>query len=247
MTAHSTTPIVLISGGNSGIGLATAKSLAVDHSYTVIIGSRNAKTGEEIASSLKSQGLPVSSVQLDLESDKSISAAIEYIVEKFGRLDVLINNAGILIDGLVEGISTRDLFTRTLSTNVVGAACLTEACLPLLRKAEHPRVVFVSSCMGSITMSLDKTTAWYAADYKAYDSSKAALNMLAANYDRILADKEGSVNVACPGLVATNLSDFVKQYGSPPEVGAKRVVELATVKKGSVTGTFSNASGPLPW
>lgn len=247
MADSSSSPIVLISGANSGLGLATAKRLATEHNYTVIIGSRNAAAGQEIASSLKSQGYSVSSVQLDLASDDSIFAAADYISTTFGRLDVLINNAGILIDGRIDGISTRELFTRTFSTNVIGAACLTDACIPLLRKAELPRVIFVSSIMGSITMSLDKSTMWYAADYKAYDSSKAALSMLATNYNRVLEDTGALVNVVCPGLVATNLSEFVQQYGSPPEVGAQRVVELATAKKGTATGTFSNKDGGLPW
>lgn len=241
------TPVVLISGGNSGLGLATAKRLALEHNYTVIIGSRNAQAGETLASQFRSHGLHLTSVQLDITSDESIVSAIEHITATFSRLDVLINNAGIMLDQFREEMSTRELFTRTFSTNLIGAACLTEACLPLLKTSSLPRVIFISSIMGSINEALDKTTAWYAMDYKAYDSSKAALNMLAANYDRILAEKGGLVNVVCPGLVRSNLSEFVKQYGEEPEIGAQRVVELAVAKKGSATGTFSDRNGEIPW
>lgn len=243
----SSYPIVLVSGGNSGLGLATAKRLATEHKYTVIIGSRNPKAGEDLALEFQSQGLAISSVQLDITSDDSIAAAINHIITTFGRLDILINNAGIMLDQFRDEMGTRDLFTRTFSTNIIGAACLTEACLPLLRNSALPRIIFISSVMGSITKALDKTTAWYGVDYKAYDSSKAALNMLAVNYDRILADKNGLVNVVCPGLVSSNLSEFVKAYGEAPEVGAQRVVELAVAEKGSVTGTFSDRNGGIPW
>lgn len=250
MTDTSKSTIVLISGGNSGLGLATAKRLATEHNYTVIIGSRNASKGESIVSSLRSQSpsINISCVQLDLDSDTSISAAIDHIANTYGRLDVLINNAGIILDGEVKGpMSTRDVFTGTFSSNVTGAACLTEACLPLLQKSEFPRVIFVSSVMGSITLALDKSTSWYASGFTAYESSKSALNMVAAQYTRIFAEKGGLVNCACPGLVSTNFSDFTKQYGHPPEVGAQRILELATAEKGSATGTFSNVDGPLPW
>ena len=179
--------VTLISGANTGIGLTVATKLAKDHRHQVIIGSRNATAGQDAAATLKAEGLKVSSVQLDITSDESIIAAVSWIESEFGVLDVLINNAAILIDyvpGLTDeckDLSTRDLFNQTLGTNVTGTACLTEACLPLLRKSELPRVVFVSSIMGSLSKTTDKSTNWYNIDYKAYDCSKAAVNMLALN------------------------------------------------------------------
>lgn len=236
--------IALISGANQGIGLAAAKQLAKEHGYHVIIGSRNKDAGAKAAAEIKGDGGAASSVQLDLLSDESIAAAAKSIDEQFGRLDVLVNNAGILID--VQQLPTRELFTRTMTTNVVGTACLTEAMVPLLRKSSLPRIVFVSSRMGSLKQATIRDTPFYAIDYKAYDASKAAANMLALNYSRILSDVGGIVNVACPGLVSTNLTRYI-QYGTTPEVGAKRIVELATLDKDGPIETFSDINGTIAW
>jgi len=194
--------ITLVTGANQGIGLAVATALAKRHGHHVLIGSRNKAAGEKIAASLREEGHAATGVQLDLNDDNSIAEATETIRKDFGRLDVLVNNAGILIDGKDKGQSTRDLFTQTISTNVIGTACLTEALVPLLKAALKPRVIFVSSRMGSLEQATDKNTMFYAADYKAYDASKAAVNMLALNYARILEDAGGRSNAVCPGLVS---------------------------------------------
>ena len=244
--------VALVTGSNQGIGLAVANQLARDHGYHVIVGSRNAEAGEEVAAALVADGFSASSVQLDLSSDESIAAAASWIEGKFGSLDVLVNNAGVLLDyvpGVLEhykDLSTRELFNRTFVPNVIGTACLTEACLPLLRKSELPRLVFVSSRMGSLAEATNKSTMFYNIDYKSYDSSKAALNMLALNYARILEPGGGLVNIACPGLVKTKLTNETP-YGATPEVGAKRIVELATAVKGSPTATFSDMNGTISW
>jgi len=242
--------IAFISGANQGIGLATAKRLAAEHNYHVIIGSRNIENGRKAADQLKSEGLSVDSIQLDLQSDDSITAAAAYVAENYGHLDVLINNAGVLLDGGVRGeMSTRKLYDTTLSTNVTGTVCLTEALSPLLRKStQRPRLIFVTSVMGSLTVSSDSSTPFYPLDYRAYDASKAAINILTINYARILADKNALVNAVCPGLVSTNLTRYM-EAGTTPEVGAQRVVEMAamTGKGTDITGTFSNKDGSLPW
>jgi NAD(P)-dependent dehydrogenase (short-subunit alcohol dehydrogenase family) len=244
--------IALISGANTGIGLAVATQLAKDHVYHVIIGSRKAAAGEEVAAALVADGFSASSVQLDLSSDESIAAAVSWIEREFGVLDLLINNAGILLDSVPrfleanKGLSTRELFNQTLSTNVTGTACLTEACLPLLRKSESPRLIFVSSRLGSLTEATNKSTLYYSIDYKAYDSSKAALNMLALNYARILEENGAMVNTACPGLVKTKLTNE-HPMGTSTELGAQRIVELATAAKGGPTATFSDRNGGIPW
>ena len=240
------TTVALVSGANQGIGLAAATRLAKEHGYYVIVGSRNPEAGTKAAGSLQESGCKASSVQLDLSSEESITAAVKKIDETFGRLDVLVNNAGILIDGFIPGQSTRDLFNQTFGTNVVGTACLTEALLPLLRKSTLPRVIFVSSRMGSLAEGTNKAMPFFNWDFKAYDASKAAVNMLALNYARMLEDVGGLVNVACPGLVSTGLNNYNPE-GAPPEVGAQRVVELATLGKGGATATFSDKDGAIPW
>ncbi|MCJ1280242.1 hypothetical protein MMC21_008069 [Puttea exsequens] len=244
--------VALISGANSGIGLAVATQLTKDHGYHVIVGSRKVAAGEKIVAALVADGYSASSVQLDISSDESITGATSWIEREFGVLDVLINNAGILLDRSPEdmkghkGLSIRELFDQTFGTNIIGAACLTEACLPLLRKSEAPRVVFVSSRMGSLSEATNKSTPFYSMDYKAYDSSKAALNMLALNYARILDDNGAMVNAVCPGLVKTKLTNN-HPWGSSTEVGAQRIVELATASKGGPTANFFDRDGSIPW
>ena len=245
-------PIALISGANSGIGLAVATQLTKDHGYHVIVGSRKVAAGEKAAAALVADGLSASSVQLDVSSDESIATATSWIEREFGVLDVLINNAGILLDRghrAIEdykGLSTRELFNQTFSTNIIGAACLTDACLPLLRKSELPRLIFVSSRMGSLSEATNKSTFFYNMEYKAYDSSKAALNMLALNYARILDDDGAMVNAVCPGLVKTKLTNN-HPLGSSTELGAQQIVELATASKGGPTAKFSDRDGSIPW
>jgi len=244
MATSAKQTVALISGANTGIGLATAIQLAQDHRYHVVIGSRNAVAGQEVAASLLAKGLPVSSVQLDISSDESIATVVSSIDREFGALDVLINNAGVVLD--YNGLSPRELFTQTLSTNITGTACLTEACLPLLRKSKLPRVVFVSSLMGSLSTATNKETFFYSMDFKAYDSSKAAMNMLALNYARILDDVGGMVNAVCPGVVKTKMTNY-NPTGTSTEVGAQRIVELATLAEGGPSFTFSNQNGEIPW
>ncbi|KAK6216931.1 short-chain dehydrogenase [Colletotrichum tabaci] len=239
--------IALVTGGNTGIGEAVVRQLAKSPNFHVIIGSRNPESGSKLADSLTRDGHSVSSVQLDLFSDESILKAIEHIKKTHGKLDVLVNNAGVLLDLNPEAFtSTRDLFRKTFETNVFGTAVLSEAALPLLLKAEYPRIVFVSSTMGSLESSLDEKTPFYNIDYKAYDASKAAVNILAVNYARLLKKVGGASNAVCPGLIRTKLTGFM-DAGAPVEVGAERIVELATAAPGGPTGTFSNREGPIAW
>ncbi|KAF5649400.1 short chain dehydrogenase family [Fusarium sp. NRRL 52700] len=238
--------LALVTGSTQGIGLAVAKELAIKHNYHVLLGVRNTKAGEEIASDLCKNGHQASVVELDLTSPESIEKAVKHIDEKYGHLDVLINNAAVLLD-LAKGLSTWDLFSNTFTTNVVGLGCLTSSLLPLLRKAKNapPRIVFVSSVMGSLTKATDETTIYYNIDYKSYDASKAAVNMLMLNYARELHDVGGKVNSVCPGLVKTGLSGY-HEWGTSPEVGAERIVQMATIGEDGPTRTFSDRNKELP-
>ncbi|KAF2649116.1 short chain dehydrogenase [Lophiostoma macrostomum CBS 122681] len=234
---------------NQGIGLATAKALARDHGHHVIIGSRNADAGNKAAEEIRVAGHSASSVQLDLASDDSIAAAVKTVEKEFGKLDVLINNAGILIDTKTDlWTTTRDLYTQTLTTNVIGTACVTDALLPLLRKSSRPNLVFVSSRMGSLHQATVKDTPFYPVDYKAYDASKAAFNILALNYARIVEEwgTGGRSNVVCPQLVKTGLTGFI-EYGITPEEGAERIVEIAAQGENGVNRTFSDRHGEIAW
>jgi NAD(P)-dependent dehydrogenase (short-subunit alcohol dehydrogenase family) len=243
-------PIALITGSNQGIGRATAEALAINHGFHVIITSRNVAAGEPVASSLREKGHKATAIQLDLTSEESIKAAVAFVEKEFGGLDVLINNAGILID-VQKDLSHWELYNWTFRTNVIGPGVLTEMLIPLLRKAPSglPRIIFLTSSMGSLAYATDKSLPWYPIDYKVYDASKAAVNMLMLNFARVLEEDGGvgRVNAVCPGYVNTHLTRF-DERGTSVEMGAKRIVEVA-VDDGpeGVSRTFSNANGELPW
>ncbi|CAJ2507937.1 Uu.00g091230.m01.CDS01 [Anthostomella pinea] len=247
----SSTPrqTVLITGANTGIGEASARALAAKHAYHVIIGARNLAAGRAVASSLTAQGLHASAVHLDLADQASIEAAAKTIeTDHGGKLDVLVNNAGVLTetDPSAAGLTLRQRFERTFVPNVFGAVCVTEAMLPLLRKAPVPRIVFVSSRMGSLANAQDPGAAFHDDDFRSYDCSKAALNLLALNYARMLRDAGGLVNAVCPGVVSTRINGFM-EGAAAVETGAERIVEMATLGAGGPTGTFSDRKGEIAW
>ncbi|KAM0279751.1 hypothetical protein ACHAQH_004442 [Verticillium albo-atrum] len=238
---------VLVTGANTGIGLAAARQLAVQPNYHVSIGSRNPEAGTVAADALQADGLPVSSIQLELLSNESIKATAAYIEKTHGKL-VLINNAGVLLDtsAAESGTPIRELYNQSFGPNVIGTACITEAVLPLLLKASIPRIVFVSSRMGSLTESPNENTMYYSTDYKVYNASKAAVNFLAIEYARILKHVGGKSNAVCPGLVSTKLTGFLP-YGTTTEIGARRIVEVALCGEDGPTGTFSDQNGTIAW
>ncbi|KAL2835326.1 hypothetical protein BJY01DRAFT_223842 [Aspergillus pseudoustus] len=244
------TPIALVTGSNQGIGRATAEALASQHGYHVLITSRTLSSAEHVASSLRSQGHKATALELDLTSESSIQTAVETINRDFGALDVLVNNAGILIDHQKDKYRPWELYSKTMETNVVGPGVLTELLVPLLRNAPSglPRIVFVTSSMGSLQMATDKSLPWYPIDYKVYDASKAAVNMLMLNFARVLEEDggKGKVNAVCPGYVNTNLTGF-DERGTSIADGARRVVEVVTAGAEGETRTFTNLSGTLPW
>ncbi|XXH00889.1 low affinity high capacity ammonium permease [Hypoxylon texense] len=239
--------VALITGANTGIGEAVARSLAT-HGYQVIIGSRNLDAGIAVASSLTSRGLNASAVHLNLADEASIRSAAQTIETQHVRLDVLINNAAVFLeaDPLVNaGLTVRQRFEQTFVPNLFGQVGVTEAMLSLLRKADTPRIVFVSSRLGSLANALDPNAPFSENDFRSYNCSKAALNMLALEYAKMLDDVRGLVNVVCPGLVKTRLSGF-NEAGHTPEVGAERIVQMA-VEKGGPTRTFSDNRGEIQW
>ncbi|KAK9243394.1 hypothetical protein V1506DRAFT_568422 [Lipomyces tetrasporus] len=216
--ASPTSNIVLVTGGNQGIGFAIAKKLATDHSdYHIIIRSRDASRGVEAASSLSNQ------------DDTSIAAARQKIEARHQRIDVLINNAGIAIDR--EPGDMRARLDRTYNTNVFGAAAVTEEFLPLLRESSLPRLP-ISRIHNYSNMLLP-----------AYKSSKSALNMLMLHYAKMLSEEGFKVNSCCPGYVATNLNG----YRGTGSVGAINACKLATLGNDGESGTFSNKEGIIPW
>ncbi|OKL60636.1 hypothetical protein UA08_04165 [Talaromyces atroroseus] len=245
--------ITLITGANQGVGFEAAKNLVLSSaSYHVIIGSRNINRGAKAVADL--QSLPeikgtLDTIQLDVDDDKSVDAAAEAVSSKYGRLDALVNNAGINDFNPV----VRDNLRRVLATNVVGAASVTEAFLPLLRKSDEPRLVFVSSSLGSITGASDKNSPYYRPAGTEYRASKAALNMIMVQYSHILGLEGRNFKVfsADPGLNATNLTndpDSLRARGArEPHVGGGIIAATVKGERDADVGKMVGAYGVSPW
>ncbi|PIG89630.1 short chain dehydrogenase family protein [Aspergillus arachidicola] len=237
--------VALVTGGNSGIGEAVARQLARQPDHHVILTARNLEAGREVAAAIVEEGNSASAVRLDLTSDESISMVAKHIKEVYGKLDILVNNAGTHIDDR-SNLSVRENLGMTFDTNVFGTAVLTDALLDLLRQSSAPRAVFVSSALGSLNLSNDETWPHRDTGSRAYKSSKAALNMLVLHYSSALRDARGLVNSVCPGKVKTKMNGY-EEGGVTPDVGARRIVELALVGEDGPTATFSDRDGPIPW
>jgi NAD(P)-dependent dehydrogenase (short-subunit alcohol dehydrogenase family) len=243
-SSSPTKKVALVTGANRGIGLAIAKSLSSKtHGFHVILGSRNIKTGLAVTSSLKSQGYSVEPIALDLSNDTSIQEAIAFVTSKFGKLDILINNAGISSDN-DDALSLRDRFETTYNVNVFGAAIITEAFVPLLSNSPAPRVVFVSSNLGSLALKANLDSGMSGIPVPIYRSSKAAMNMLMSHYAGLYKAKGWKINACHPGFTSTGLTGG---RGGSVEDATRNAVRLATLGKDGETGTFSEWEGALPW
>ena len=244
--------VALVTGANKGIGLQIAKDLA-GQGFTVLVGSRNVKNGEV---AVKNVGADARAIQLDVTNQASITAAAERIRKEFGRLDVLVNNAGIAQTGkpgrpLAEivktsrpSIASLDEVRAIFETNVFGVIAMTQAMLPLLREAPAARIINVSSSTGSLTLNSDPANPRRAM-FGAYSWSKTALNAVTIAFAAELEAAGIKVNAACPGFTATDLNNF--EGTRTVQQGAGEPVRLALLDANGPTGTYSSEDGPVPW
>ncbi|MFI6026673.1 SDR family oxidoreductase [Amycolatopsis magusensis] len=235
------TKTALVTGANKGIGFAIAQGLGAI-GFTVAVGARDDTRRKEAVERLLAAGVDAFGVALDVTSDESVTAAAAHLEQTAGRLDVLVNNAGISgrMDGDAQDPTTLDLeVVRTvLDTNVFGVVRVTNAMLPLLRRAASPRIVNMSSNMGSLTLRTGPIMA-------AYAPSKSMLNSVTAQYARRLADTNVIVNAACPGYVATDFTGF--NAPRTAEQGAAIAIRLATLPDDGPRGGFFDDEGVVPW
>jgi NAD(P)-dependent dehydrogenase (short-subunit alcohol dehydrogenase family) len=227
--------VAFISGGNRGIGREVARQLA-GLGYTVVIGSRNLSKGEETAAEI---GEHVSARQLDVTDEESIVRCIASIAEEHGRLDVLVNNAGVAGGGWSTNAVDVDLaqVRSTLETNLFGAWRLTQEALPLMRKNGYGRIVNLSSGMGQLSDMGGHSPG--------YRVSKTSLNALTRMLTAELADENILVNSVCPGWVRTDMG--TQSARESVEEGADTPVWLATLPDDGPRGGFFRERRPIPW
>ncbi|RZK74494.1 MAG: SDR family NAD(P)-dependent oxidoreductase [Pedobacter sp.] len=242
---------VLITGANKSIGLETAKQL-LQQGYYVYLGCRDFEKGEQAVAELKLEGLDqVEPLLIDVNSSLSVKAARVALGDKITALDVLVNNAGISGALPQKSLETDvSVFKEVFETNLFGVIEVTQAFIDLLKKSDQPRIVNVTSGLGSLTLHTDPTWMYYPFKAAAYMTSKAALNgyTIALAFD--LKDSAFKVNAVDPGYTAT---DFNHHSGPGTiEVAAARVVKAAVLDADGLTGQFfsddnSPETGISPW
>ena len=236
----SESTIALVTGANKGIGFEIATGLGA-LGWQVGVGARDAERREAAVAELRAAGVDAFGVPLDVTDDASATAAAALIEERFGRLDVLVNNAAIV--GGVPQEPTRvapATVLKVIDTNVVGVIRVTNAMLPLLRRSARPRIVNMSSSVGSLTRQSEPggETGPISA---AYAPSKTLLNAVTVQYAKELPDIQ--INLGCPGFTATDLNNF--RGVRTASQGAAIAVRLATRPEG--TGGFYEDAGRIPW
>jgi NAD(P)-dependent dehydrogenase (short-subunit alcohol dehydrogenase family) len=235
--------IALITGANKGIGLQTARELG-KAGWTVLLGARNPTLGHEAESKLRGERLDAHFVELDLLRPETISATALKIRKEFGRLDVLVNNAGIADsqDG-PPSLAPVDAVERVMRTNFLGTVAVTQAMLPLIRKSTAGSIVNVSSGLGSMARHSDPQ--WDVRyELLGYCSSKAALNMFTVQLAFELKKEGIAVNSVNPGYTATDMNEHRGRQSV--EEGAAEIMRLALLEHGP-TGGFFETGGSIPW
>ncbi len=239
--------IALITGANKGLGFEMARQLG-QAGVTVILGARDAARGEAAAAKLCGEGLDAQFLKLDVTDAADHGAAAAFLESKFGRLDILINNAGIAVEGLGAGkvsTTTPDAIRRTFETNVFAPIALTRTLLPLLGKSDAGRIVNMSSILGSQTLQADPQSPIYDFKSLSYDASKTALNSFTIHLAHELKDTKIKVNSAHPGWVKTDMGTDAAPMELPE--GGKTGVALALLGEDGPTGGFFHLGKPLPW
>ncbi|MBB5824359.1 SDR family oxidoreductase [Micromonospora carbonacea] len=238
--------IALVTGANKGIGYEIAAGLGA-LGFTVGVGARDGQRRETAVAKLRAAGVDAFGVPLDVTDDASVTAAAALVEERAGRLDALVNNAGVTGDR-AQLPTTVDLavMRAVVETNVLGVIRVTNAMLPLLRRSTSPRIVNMSSSVGSLARQSaaesELTTGPIAV---AYSPSKTFLNAVTVQYVRELRGTNILINAACPGYVATDLNGF--RGVRTPEQGAAIAVRLATLPDDGPTGGFFEDAGVVPW
>jgi NAD(P)-dependent dehydrogenase (short-subunit alcohol dehydrogenase family) len=237
MTENNTTKTALITGANKGIGFHIARALG-KQGYTVFVGARSEERGEQAAGQLRDEGLDARFLHLDVTDETIVAAAAKRVEDEFGRLDALVNNAGI---ALADGESNTSELTvattrKVFETNVIGVVAVTNAFLPLIRRSAAGRIVNVSSEIGSIGFMTGDNGDVTKMQPGAYGASKTALNMLTISWAKEFEDTAVRINAMTPGYTATDLNG--NQGWRKPEDAAHAAVKLALLPNDGPNGGF---------
>ncbi len=235
----------LVTGANKGIGYQIAAGLGA-LGWRVAVGARDRQRREDAVAQLRAAGVDAFGVSLDVTDDASVTAAAGLIAEHAGRLDVLVNNAGVLGGTPQDPTAVDPAVVRSaVETNVIGVIRVTNAMLPLLRRSPSPRIVNISSAVGSLTRQTSPGELAGVPLSAGYAPSKTMLNAVTIQYARALRETNILVNAGCPGYTATDLNGF---HGvRTPEQGAAIAIRLATLPDDGPTGGFFEDAGVVPW
>ncbi|MFY9802325.1 MAG: SDR family oxidoreductase [Candidatus Acidiferrales bacterium] len=249
------TKVAFITGANRGLGLETARILG-KQGITVVLGSRDLAQGEAAAEELRKEGAKaVEAVRFDVNKTADHKEIYDYLQRKYGKLDILINNAGILDEGVerpVGGLgfnSTsvvgQEKLRKTFETNFFQPIALTQTLLPLIKKSPAGRIVNLSSILGSLTLHADPKSPIYDKKTFAYDASKTAINAFTVHLAQALVGTKIKVNSAHPGWVKTAMGG--SQAPMELSEGGKTSAQLATLPDDGPSGGFFHLGQPLPW
>jgi NAD(P)-dependent dehydrogenase (short-subunit alcohol dehydrogenase family) len=228
--------ICLVSGGNRGIGFETCNQLA-QLGHTVLLTARDLTKGKTAAKQLTDKGLDIIFYQMDVSNQKSIDDTYDKIIQRFGRLDVLVNNAAILYDTWQRAIDTDfEIVNQALGTNLLGPWRLSKRFIPIMKKNRYGRIVNVSSSAGSLH--------FMGKGAPAYSISKTALNALTRKLAAELLGTGILVNSIDPGWVATDMGG---RGGRQVEEGVKGIVWASTLPDDGPTGGFFFEGKPIEW
>ncbi len=234
----------LVTGANKGIGLEIARGLG-RLGYRVWLGSRDPDRGAAAVAELRSEGLEAHDLRIDVADDASVAAAAGALAKETDRLDALVNNAGISTGWTPPSEDTIANVRAIYEVNVFGAIRATHAFLPLLRASPSPRIVMISSSLGSLAWASDFEAPMAQVNLLGYNSSKSALNAVTVAFAKELGPLGFKVNAGCPGYVATDLNQH--QGHRTTEQGAAIGVRLATLPGDGPNGVFFNDGGVVAW
>jgi NAD(P)-dependent dehydrogenase (short-subunit alcohol dehydrogenase family) len=236
--------VALVTGANKGLGFEICRQLAAK-GYSVVLTARNPEKGRRATGALQQQGFDVYFVRVDLEDPSTFDSAVTFVERTFGKLDVLMNNAGFAIDWEYRADTVPlELVRKTFEANFFGLMDLTQRLIPLIRKSPAGRIVNHASILGSLTLRTTPNSGLEQFRAFAYNASKTAVNAFTVHLADALRDTPIKVNSAHPGQVKTDANPMGTM---DVREGAKTAVDLATLPADGPTGCFFHLGNQLPW